>query len=376
MVKCGLINEKEIIELKEPELIPYLYNIIEKANDDTKKFRIYTQQKLFLSDEVIIEYFVEVLWYVIIWNETIYFQSELKNDVIDKISYIKNGFQLKKLPKLTYQNGRFIKYLNPMQREIERIGFEHSISSENNLSFWYPKTSDIGFKTPSTIITSFTDSETNLIKTGKWNLLNQKELLEKIKSIAELNKNMDLNKEMFIRLGNSSNKFNFDSCHVHGINELYQKLMIMFQDMHFKLEWLQSIELVLREYIKPNYQRNKIYNGMPLNTEFRVFYDFNENKILGIFNYWEKDTMLDNLQNQQDLITFANTISEIEGDFNKLYPFLEDEARCNLPNVDLNGKWSIDFLYDGKEFILIDMAHAECSYYYDKVLTKQKVKII
>ena len=86
----------------------------------------------------------------------------------------------------------------------------------------------------------------------------------------------------------------------------------------------------------------------------------------------KKDTMLDNLHNNQDLITFANTTHEIECDFNNLSPFLKKEAEYKLPNADLKGKWSVDFLYDGKEFILIDMAHAECSYYYDKVLSKQR----
>jgi len=175
---------------------------------------------------------------------------------------------------------------------------------------------------------------------------------------------------MFIRLGNSSNKFNFDSCHINNIDELYKKLMIMFDDMFFKLEWQQNIELVLREFIKTNYHRSTIYNGMPLNTEFRVFYNFDENKILGIFNYWEKDTMLDNLHNNQDLITFANITDKIERDFNNLSPFLEEETKYKLPKANLKGKWSVDFLYDGKDFILIDMAHAECSYYYEKVLSK------
>ena len=30
-------------------------------------------------------------------------------------------------------------------------------------------------------------------------------------------------------------------------------------------------------------------------------------------------------------------------------------------------------MYDGKKFVLIDMAHAECSYYYDKVISKKKI---
>lgn len=372
MIKSGIINENDIIELENKDLIPYLYNLLDSSAENKSAFEIYQSNQICCSDLDIINYFVKVLGYAIIHNDIVYYQSELKNELIDKIDYIKNGFQLQKLPKMIYQNKKFINYLDQIQQEIEKDGFKHSNSPENDLSFWYPKTANIGFKTPNTIVTSFTDEEINLIKACNWNELCEKELLERIRKISKQSKILNLNNEMFIRLGHSSNKFNFDSCHINNINELYQKLMIMFEDMYFKLEWRQNIELVLREYIKSDYKRNKIYNGMPLNTEFRLFYDFDENKILGIYNYWEKDTMLDNLHNQQDLITFANTTQEIESDFNNLYPILKEEAKDKLPNADLKGKWSVDFLYDGKEFILIDMAHAECSYYYDKVLRKQR----
>lgn len=372
MVKSGIVFAQDITEIKNDEVLTYLNKLIEKSIVDKKRLELYKERQLFWEESNIIKYFVQVLGYTIVYDNVIYFQSEIQDKSIDKIDYIKNGYELKKLPKLIYENEKFIEYKNPIQQQIEREGFKHSISPENDLSFWYPKTTNIGFKTPNTIITDFNDEELKLIKAIKWQSLDEKELLQRIKNSAK-NGEIDLNKKMFIRLGNSSNKFNFDSCHIKNINELYKKLMIMFDDMYFKLEWVQNIELVLREYIKTNYQRNTIYNGMPLNTEFRVFYDFDENKILGIFNYWDKDTMLDNLHSQEDLIAFANTTHEIESDFTRLYPFLKEEAESKLPSADLKGKWSVDFMYDGKEFVLIDMAHAECSYYYDKVLNKQKV---
>ena len=43
-----------------------------------------------------------------------------------------------------------------------------------------------------------------------------------------------------------------------------------------------------------------------------------------------------------------------------------------MTKCELKGKWSIDFLYDGENFVLIDMGHAECSVYYDKVLRRQR----
>lgn len=367
-MKSKIINKNGTIELENNKLIPYLYDLIEKDLENKKIFELYKRTQLIIDDMQIIDYFVKFLGYTIISNGIVYFQSSSENEIIDRIGCIKKGLRLKKLPKMVLKNGKIQKYLNPIQQEVEKLGIEHSMSPENDFSYWYPKTANIGFKTPKTIITKFTNEEIKLIKTGKWTNLDEKDLLKRIEQQAYT---IDLNQEMFIRLGNSSNKFNFDSCHISNIYELYKKLMIMLDDMVFKLEWQQNIELILREYIKTNYQRSTIYNGMPLNTEFRVFYDFDENIILGIFNYWDTNTMLDNLYNEQDLINFASEAKEIESDFNNLYPYLKEEAKEKLPIANLRGKWSVDFLYDGRNFVLIDMAHAECSYYYDKVLGKQ-----
>jgi len=167
MIKSGIINEKEIVELDNNTLISYLYNLLNKSEDNKNAFNIYKQNQFFWTDLSIIDYFVKVLGFVVIYDNVVYFQSELKSELINKVDYIKNGFQLKKLPKMIYKNGKFVKYLNPIQQKIEISGFEHSFSPENNLSFWYPKTDNIGFKTPHTIITSFLDEEINLIKSRK-----------------------------------------------------------------------------------------------------------------------------------------------------------------------------------------------------------------
>lgn len=39
-----------------------------------------------------------------------------------------------------------------------------------------------------------------------------------------------------------------------------------------------------------------------------------------------------------------------------------------LPNIDLEGQWSVDIMQNGKDFWLIDMASAEHSAYYDEVV--------
>ena len=133
MIKSGIINENEVIELENNDLISYLYNLIDKSTDNKNAFEIYKQSQFFWSDLSVIDYFVKVLGFVIIYDKVVYFQSEVKSELIDKIDYIKNGFQLKKLPKMIYKNGKFIKYLSSIQQEIEIAEFEHSINPENDL---------------------------------------------------------------------------------------------------------------------------------------------------------------------------------------------------------------------------------------------------
>lgn len=373
ILKSGIISRNKKIELENSEIIPFLYQLLEELSSFEKKsFNLYKERSIFRNQEfLIIDYFVKFLGFVVVYNDIVYYQDEIEEGIIDRIEYIKNGYTLKKCQKMIYKDGVNKKYLNPIQEEIQRVGFSHAGSDENELSYWYPKTKDIGFKTPNTLITDFSGDEVELIKRAKWDELNKEVIMNRIIDAAKKSKTFNLDNELFIRFGTFSNKFNFDTCHIHNLNELYSKLMIIFEDMFFKLEWQQKISLVLREYIKTNYKRATIYNGMPLNTEFRVFYDFDSDLVLGIYNYWDKNTMLDNLHDRKDIIEFANTAYLIEDEFKMLEPKLREEVSKKLSSSKLNGKWSVDFLYDGKEFILIDMAHAECSYYYDKVLKKQ-----
>ncbi len=373
MLKSGIIHNDEIIKLNSEEIINYLKNLL--TDETLTEFKVYQNKQIFISEDAsmtnitYIEYFVQFKNYVVIYNHHVYYNPEATN--IDKISYINNNYTLKKLPKMIFENGKPKKYISEENAYLNKVGLEHSFNSENNLEYWFPKTENIGFKTPKTIIIPFVQKEIDLIKSYKWNELNKRAIIERIKYHSE---GLNLKKDMFIRLSGFSNKFNFESCHIKNLEELPDKLMINFDNLIFRLEWEKQISLILREYIKTNYERKTIYNGMPLNTEFRVFYDFDNHDILGIYNYWDTDTMLDNLYDKKDLLNFAYEAKNIENDFNKLEPLLEKQIIQKMHNVNLNGKWSIDFLYNGKEFVLIDMAHAECSHYYDKVLQKRKLR--
>lgn len=174
--------------------------------------------------------------------------------------------------------------------------------------------------------------------------------------------------KIFVKTGVFSGKFDFNNrCLVnkgdnlggHFLNIFYDALMVSAEP---------SREVVFRKFIETDNNRPTIYNGMKLNTEFRVFLDFNHNKILGVFNYWDSKTMLRNLKGK-DLKTFEATHKGIEEEYDKLVPDLINHIKndCDIEKSKLEGTWSVDFLWDGKKFWMIDMALAKQSYYYDRV---------
>lgn len=368
MLILGIIRDKKKIELKDEEIIPYIKEYVNSNSGLKEAYERFIKGQLMVSDENYKKFAISVLGWAIIDGNVVYYPEGFEG--LDKIAYLRAGRELKKMNRCVLKNNRYVKYIDPIELEIMSLGMPLMNSPENELSYWYPKTANIGFRTPDTLITEFTDQELKVIKSAKFNEFDYKALEKRIRDDAN-RQDFALERDLFLRLGCSSNKFFFGSCHIDDLEFLPDKLLAHFDGLYEKLEWRESAELVLREFIKTDYYRRQIYHGMPLNTEFRVFFDFDTNELLGIYNYWDKETMIDNLHSRDDRMTFADTIPLIERDFNKLAPYLEDEAKKKLPNADLKGKWSIDFMYDGTNFVLIDMARAECSYYYEKVVKKQ-----
>lgn len=373
MLKSGIINESEILELKDNEINDFLQNRLTESSKDLDNFNTFIKWTIMEPELEFIYFYVQIKGYIVVYNNTVYYPEDLKDGLIDKIEYVKNGYKLEKKNKKEIKDGRVINKVNEIAAEIERIGFNHSISSENDLAFWYPKTKDLGFYSPKTIITPFSDEESEFVRRVQIDKLDQESIIKRLEIEAK-KASLDLDKKLFLRLGDFSNKFNFETCSLNSIKELFPKLQDFLIWTCYKLEWQQKINLVLREFIKSNYERPTIYHGMPLNTEFRVFYDFDTKQVLGIYNYWETNTMLDNLSEESDIITFANIAREIERDFNNLKQKLASEVAQNLSSCTLTGRWSVDFLFDGEKFVLIDMAHAECSYYYEEVLKRERIK--
>ena len=132
----------------------------------------------------------------------------------------------------------------------------------------------------------------------------------------------------------------------------------------------------MREFIEDPDDNPTIYKGLPLRTEFRVFVDFDTNRVLSVVNYWDEKTMLNRFEEKRDnhdvhdLITFKANLSKLNARFEKYKDIVKEKTMVLLESKSQNrltGQWSMDIMLSGNDFYIIDMALAEESYYYQSV---------
>lgn len=246
--------------------------------------------------------------------------------------------------------------------------------NKNDMSYYLPNVSKCGFNIPKTTIFKINDEWFSWLQSDHYTNDKIKEFNDYLLSMLNNSDMCDLDR-YFIKTGNFSNKFDFDeSCLLidkkdigkHFLNIFYASMLVGCDS---------SKEIVIREFIETNYKRKYIYNGMKLNTEFRVFYDFKHNELLGIYNYWDSNTMKTHLR-ADELKSYEAEENNITSDYNELKSKLEKYLlnKCRLDKSDLDETWSIDFLWDGEKFWMIDMALAKNSYYYNEIYKKDKNK--
>lgn len=202
---------------------------------------------------------------------------------------------------------------------------------------------------------------------------------------------LDENKTYFIKTGTYSSKFDFRNAKVttpKEVHELgsyllfihYQALQMaspihVFGDKLFSKPVSHygvstTNEWVVREYIEDKENNPCIYHGMPLHTEYRVFIDCDTDEILGISPYWRPDVMKQRFGHEIDAHTPDNTHDYViysmhEETLMKRYENNKNTVLTHvkelLPNLHLNGQWSLDIMQNGDDFWLIDMATADLS---------------
>ena len=214
--------------------------------------------------------------------------------------------------------------------------------------------------------------KTDCIDDVDWNIINEvlKPTLQK----------MEPYKKYFIKNGCFSNKYDFSTC-IATKETLAENLWkINYESAMYDTGG--NTELVVREIIPYNEEKiPTIYNGMPLRTELRVFYNMDKKKIEYVTDYWDYDYCYENLPNITDKIIFKwfhqqdSTIERLK--------YITDYIYKNIHSLEfddtLKGIWSIDFMlctdceeygdYDG--VYLIDMARGFRSAYWDKDKIKE-----
>lgn len=234
--------------------------------------------------------------------------------------------------------------------------------SKNNLSFWFPKIKDCGIKVPETTIISVPEDVQRYFYLSSWN----KDEQAIIEWVEQNVKPLMAKKVYFLKNAVFSNKFNFQSCITRSTKIADDIIGINYAALCLGAMGLD--EIILREIIPHDIAKvPTIYSGMPLRSEFRVFYDFDKHVVLYSANYWDFDYCSPKMYDKTDKIVFDYMRSEISEKFIANQKHVEELVGIHMKDVDLNGKWSIDILLDGHgAFWLIDMAVAQNSVYWDK----------
>ena len=126
-------------------------------------------------------------------------------------------------------------------------------------------------------------------------------------------------------------------------------------------------EWCVREYIEDKENIPCIYHGMPLHTEYRAFIDFDTDELLGIFPYWDSDLMKTRFSKgpdantadmKHDYIIYCKEEDRLQKTFDANVDKVSQALIKMIPDIDLNGQWSLDIMQNGDDFWLIDMAPA------------------
>lgn len=269
--------------------------------------------------------------------------------------------------------------------DLDNILYEMLGTNPNSMGYWLPKIVNViktqnFFKIPETTIIKvpmsllqLTRCEYNELTTTTLEIINR--FCKKVFSLEE-------DKEYFIKTGTYSSKFDFRNAYVHGAKEV-RELGEYLTFIQFQANQMASPltspciygvsttnEWVVREFIKDKENNPCIYKGLPLHTEYRVFVDFDTNKVIGINPYWDPKVMKQRFGHEDD----ANSPHQIhdyiiycahEEKLMQRYNENKDKIIKNLemiiPDVDLVGQWSIDIMQNGEDFWIIDMALAQNS---------------
>ena len=237
--------------------------------------------------------------------------------------------------------------------------------NKNNFSYWFKeieKVSDKRIKIPKSLVFSVPKDiqecfyECNDVSTNKIGNWLESNVLPVIKK--EIGTPF-----FFVKNARFSNKFD-GSCFSYTTNLLHNVININYGALCLGAGGTE--ELVIREWVGCDYSKvSKIYNGLPLRPEFRVFYDFDTKEVLYSANYWDPKYVEGRLWDKTDKVVFASEKEYLKNVYEMFFIKVEEFVADFMKDVNLEGKWSVDVLRDGcGDYWLIDMALAEESAYW------------
>lgn len=193
---------------------------------------------------------------------------------------------------------------------------------------------------------------------------------------------LDETKDYFVKTGTYSSKFDFRNAHIHGAKEVRELGEYLLYIHFLALQMASPLsskqiygasttnEWAVREFIQDKENNPTIYKGMPLHTEYRIFVDFDADKIIGVSPYWHPDLMSERFSHGEDADSPHQVHDYVvfkahEDKLMQRYDEHVDEVCMNiekmLPDIRLTGQWSIDVMQNGDDFWLIDMGLAKDS---------------
>lgn len=176
---------------------------------------------------------------------------------------------------------------------------------------------------------------------------------------------------VFLKNGSYSHKFDARSACLPVMSDLPHAVMsIMYEAMlRCGFQYDGTDYLVMRERIGHDPRNTPcIYNGLPFQPEYRVFYDFDAKHRIFTAEYWDKDYVYNKLYDLTDKLVFDAWYGWIHSKYLSNKARVESLVETAMTDVpDLSGPWSVDVMQDEDgNFWLIDMAVAEMSAYWDR----------
>lgn len=248
--------------------------------------------------------------------------------------------------------------------------------SKNNMSYWLPKVADCGIEIP---LTKIFDVPQDVVEQFAYvdDSKKRQEAFDTIYNWVKENVIPYLPRELtnlcFIKNGAFSNKFDFKTCASVGNALEITKSLVEINYMSLMFDTGGLTEIAIRERIHYNHEITPcIYNGMPLQNEYRIFYDFDNKKPLYIVNYWDWDYCYETISRElTDKIIYEYAYPKLQENYENNKDKVMQFVHEHMQNVQgLNGIWSVDILEDrNNKYWLIDMAEGYRSAYWnpDKV---------